>query len=67
MVLTVGEQNALDLNVAGGGNAGPLAPIAAREAGFFAYGVPSGSGPARGAVCGRTAGRTAARLIQAGS
>jgi tricarballylate dehydrogenase len=29
--------------------------------GFFAYNVPSGSGLTRGAVCGRIAGRTAAR------
>lgn len=35
--------------------------------GFFAHRVPSGSGLIRGAVCGRTAGRTAARLIGVGS
>jgi tricarballylate dehydrogenase len=33
--------------------------------GFFANNVPSGSGLTRGAVCGRIAGQTAARLRQA--
>jgi tricarballylate dehydrogenase len=35
--------------------------------GFFAYNVPSGTGLTRNAVCGRIAGRTAARIIRAGA
>ena len=33
--------------------------------GYFAYSVPSGSGLTKGAVTGRTAGRTAAQLVDA--
>ena len=35
--------------------------------GFFAYNVPSGTGLTRNAVCGRIAGRTAARMIRVGA
>jgi len=63
VVLTVGAHNAFDVIVVGGGNAGLLAAIAAREVGCFAYDVPSGSGLTHAVVCGRTA----ACLIKAGS